>query len=462
MSNKPVVFIPGYIGTELRYRPENWTIFPPAPLDLLDSNKKRRLVALLADPKFDDPTDDVVPVEPIRTILGIAKQAAALYDLLDSLDYDTSGDGPDFRAVAWDWRKAVDDRVTQAAVAQAIDELSANDRKVVVIPHSAGGLVLRKLLESRPELARKIDEVLAFGVPWCGAADALLGLFEPERVGFGPLSLSSSEVRQVTRHAQATYDLCPLNPATSDLARVNLFVENGQPAAPLLRTSWMDEPFMLPLAAKADQRMGSQQPEITLGGGFAMPPVTNVAGWGAKTIAQCDLNADHTLTFSDSPFQLGDGTVPLASAGWIRGPRVRTMYVPIGAYPVANLPMRHSRIWDSPPVLQLLREVLQDAAREPFIAASVDANDFQDPGKSTVKLRISAADANGNALPDCVATLRFGAGNNPVVALNTVRKDVEVTRTHLAPNATADLFRLPIDIRWRGGSTQRVVVFHTA
>ena len=86
-------------------------------------------------------------------------------------------------------------------------------------------------------------------------------------------------------------------------------------------------------------------------------PVTNVVGFGVPTDVTCVVGSEVKFEESDQ----GDGTVALKSSAWIQGPGVRTLSIPIGAYPTNAIPQRHPRLWDSPPVLQILNEVLLDA-----------------------------------------------------------------------------------------------------
>ena len=461
---KPVVFIPGYPASKLKFKPDNWTIFPPKLLDLTDPAKKQKIIDLLSTPKFNDPTDDVVATEPIRNLFGLSDLADSLYAVLEKFGYDFSEMSTNFRAVGWDWRKGLDDSSTQQAVETAIDDLTKNGGKVVVLPHSTGGLILRKLLEDKPALSQKIDEVIAFGVPWCGTLPSLRAITQPGNMGFGPFKISAADVARINAHAQAAYDLFPPNPATTENPPT-LFLDksSGQPASPLIKTSWIKQPFMNALAQKADQKFGNRTQTIQLGGGFAFPPVTNVVGWGAKnTLGQCDFGSDGSLIFSNATFQQGDGTNPLTSVEWLRGPKVRTMYLPIGAYPIGQIPKNHPRIWDSPPVLQLLSEALEDAKRRPFVAVAADADDFQDATKPTVLLRLSAADEKGEALKDCVATLRFSGSQKIEIAMDTPRKDFTLKgRGNLKPNVNGTkFFRLPVDFKWKGGKASEVVIFH--
>lgn len=217
MPLKPVVFIPGYPATELWYAPEHWRIFPPSLSDLANSPRKQRLIALLAGP--DDPPGSVVPGEPIRDVLGIAKQAASLYDVLGGkFGYEAGNGSTSFAHVGWDWRKGVDDPSTVSAVSGAIERLSnANGGAgVVVIPHSTGGLVLRSVLESRPDIAARIDQVLAFGVPWAGTLKALHAIGVGDAEGILLWRINADEARRIASHSQAAWDLVPPDPARTD------------------------------------------------------------------------------------------------------------------------------------------------------------------------------------------------------------------------------------------------------
>src|SRR5262245_37749657 len=171
MAIKPLVFIPGFPASELRQLSTGKTFFPPTAGDLLSDTKKRKLIRLLSGP--DVPPGDIVAGPPIRSILKLGKlelgkRAEALYDLLrNSYQYTVDG-GNNFRAIGWDWRQAIDAAKVKADVVAAVDELSAANggARVVVLVHSTGGLVLRRLLEQTPSLAAKIEHILSLGIPW--------------------------------------------------------------------------------------------------------------------------------------------------------------------------------------------------------------------------------------------------------------------------------------------------------
>jgi pimeloyl-ACP methyl ester carboxylesterase len=449
---KPLVFIPGVPATELWYRHggEELRIFPPHTEHLQDAAMKKRVFGLLAGP--DDPPGSVVPGRPITSVTGLSKQAKSLYDLLEKdFGYDVSRDSGEFAAVGWDWRKGIDDPQTESAVTGAINRLfEATGKRVVVMPHSTGGLVFRSVLEKNPALAERIEQVVAFGVPWAGTLAALHSAAIGESAGFFFIKLIRGEESQrFLSRAQALYDLLPPDPHKTDMAGVNLFMRDGQQAGPCVVLDWIgaDRPHMLPLARNADARFGARTREIA-----GLPPTTNVVGWGVATLSQCDLRADNTLRFSDSPTQLGDGTAPLVSASWLRGANVRTMYIPIGAFNSDNQPHHHGNIWDSPPVRQLLREVLGDQQRAPLIAASIDGDDVIDPTRDPFRVRISAADADGKPLRDCVVTLKPSNGTIPVL-MREVLATVRVSRRNLHTNVGNDQYRFNAEVKWAGGQS---------
>lgn len=466
MPLKPVVFIPGFPASELRQQSRRRTIFPPGLTDLLDREKKKELVRLLVGP--DDPPGDIVAGEPIRGVMEIAKQAQSLYDILrQHFGYTLQG-GDDLAPVGWDWRLAVDHPKVQDDVVQAIDRLSqANGgRKVVVIIHSTGGLVFRALLEQRPEVAARIDQVLAFGIPWAGTLKALLYAGQGEPFGLviagqRIAGFSKTEVRELMSHCQAAYDLFPPDPAKTDMRgtdgkALNLFLAGNRQAGPLVDLGWIPasstKDYMRELAGRADQRLGTRSSEIRLPGGVATPPITNVVGWGVETDTRCTLAADGKLDFGP-PTKEGDGTVALVSASWLRGAGVRTFFLPIGVYPTSGIPNPHSRIWDSPPVLDLFQQVLADKAPEPFVCAAADGDQAIDR-RSDVTLRLAAADKNGNALPNARATFPGFPGLRAVAFGNTPRKEIVLRRGNLRGNAAPDLFRFVVHVTWGAAGTE--------
>lgn len=465
MPLKPVVFVPGFPASELKQKSTQTTIFPPALADLLDADKRKALIRLLSGP--DVPPGDIVAGEPIRGVLPVAKQAQSLYDLLREYGY-SSQDGSLLAPIGWDWRKGVDDAQVQADLSGAIERLAqAHGRPVVVIIHSTGGLVLRALLEAKPELAKSIEQILAFGIPWAGTLAAVRYLAKGEAFGLiiagkKLIGLSASEVRQAMTHCQAAYDLFPPDPKKTDLhgpdgGEVGLFVDSaGGQIGPLVATAWIpsgsSKDFMREMAAQADQRLGQRTSTIKLDG-VATPPITNVVGWGAGTDTRCVMASDGTLDFRPET-SAGDGTVAMASAGWLRGPGVRSLVLPIGLYATNFIPGIHSRIWESPPVRQAFNQVLLDAEPMPWVCGAIDGDEAIDRSVPFT-VRLVAADANGNPLPGAKVTFQGIPGNPTVSFGNLLRKEIVVQRGGLTANVGSNLCRFRADISWgTGGSGQ--------
>src|SRR6185295_16731671 len=312
MAIKPLVFIPGLPGSELRQVSTGKTFFPPSPSDLISETKKKKLVRLLSGP--DVPPGDIVAGQPIRSLrlgkIELGKRAEALYDLLRNSYHYTIDGGNNFRAIGWDWRKAIDAPEVQADIVAAIDTLSAaNDgARVVMLVHSTGGLVLRRLLEQQPRLVEKIEQILALGVPWAGTLAAVKLIAKGEKFGFGPVSLSAANVREALRRSQAAYDLFPPDPAPgkADLRDsagrpLNLFVGEGpnprKMLSPLVDLRWVRpaDPQVAAMATDADGRLGIRPSEITLSDSLPVPPITNIAGWGVTMETTAVLSANGGL-----------------------------------------------------------------------------------------------------------------------------------------------------------------------
>ena len=334
--------------------------------------------------------DGLVAGGPILSVAGLAKQAASLYDNLEKLGYSEANGN--LVPVGWDWRKSIDDVLVQSALARALDECG----RATIVAHSTGGLVFRAFLEANPAYAAKIDRLIAFAVPWNGTLDAMAALEGQVSLQIaGIFGFNAPEVQQIVKTCKAAYELLP-------------------PATPAPKT--ID----------------------------GAPPIVNVCGWGAETIDAYSVD-NGSVTFMRS--KSGDGTVPFASSSWLDAPR--EYYVPIGAYEVNAIPEKHPHIWDSPPVMNLLDQLVGTAAPKPFVAAAVDSDD-NFPGVDPVRVRIAAHDENGGALPDARVSLLSQSW--PIVK----RLDIDVPRAGLTNNANG-FARVPITVDWTGGSAKTAI-----
>jgi pimeloyl-ACP methyl ester carboxylesterase len=451
MPMKPVVFIPGFPASELWRITPRRMLFPPGLDDIATAGKREELIAQLCEvatpPK-------VAAGQPIRRVMMIAKQAESLYDILRGRFGYTINSGDNFRAIGWDWRVAIDDSEVQREIREKIDALKqATKRKVVVVLHSTGGLVFRRLLESDPALAGKVESIVAFGVPWAGTLKAFRYLTDGEAMGFLTARLSAAQTRKIIRCAQAAYDLCPPDPARTDFStpdgeRFKLVQNAGRRAiAPMKTTSWMpDDPAIHQRAALADSRLGARSWSLD-----SEIPVVNLAGWGLATETLCTIEG-RRVDYQKTPE--GDGTVPYLSASWLRGAAVRTLPLPIGVTVTDLVPDPHSQLWNCEPVGQILDEVLRDLPPAPFVHASVD-NDTSLDRNRDVLVRIAAAEADGAPLSGATVTIHLARSDKQPRRMSGTRLEISFKRTAaMQANFGSRFFRFRLDVEWDGGSKE--------
>ncbi|MFL6248767.1 MAG: lipase/acyltransferase domain-containing protein [Thermoanaerobaculia bacterium] len=447
---KPVVFIPGFPASELRDAATNEVVFPPSPGTLLSGSRKRKFFELMLDVP-----GRLVAGPPIRSVLNLAKQAQSLYDLLEHFGYTIAREGPsvDFAPVGWDWRLGVDAEPTMNAVATAIAGFAP--QKVVVVLHSTGGLVFRAFLARHPELVDSIDEVLAFGAAWCGTLEALYAVHEGRaQTILGIPLMTADESANLIGHAQAAYDLFPPDPARTDLDDVKLVHGlDGHLKGANVDLSWIKanrRDYAVPRAQSANERLGARPRDFEL-------PLTNVVGWGAATHPGAVLE-EQDIHFLPDEKDAGDGTVPRLSASWIRGPHVRTLLVPIGAFVADPIADRHAHMWDSLAVTDIFRELFRPGTpRNPFVAAAADSDDAIDLNSGSVTIRLTAQSNDGQPLPNCIATARIIKKKIPIPFQGRTSAIFRLNRQGIESNF-GHLFRFEIDFTWDGGSRKNVAV----
>lgn len=448
--SRPIIFIPGFPASELRDR-SGRTVFPPSPGDLLDGKRKKAFFE-----KMLEIPGDLVAGPPIRTVLGIAKQAQSLYDLLGRHGYAISGDGvgPDFKGVGWDWRLGIDDKQTMQAIATAVKSFAP--RKVVFLLHSTGALVFRAFLSAYPRLETSIEQVLAFGGAWCGTLEALFAVHCGHSKSILGLNLiTTDEGANLIGHMQAAYDLFPPDPARTDLGDMQLVHGGkGKPAGPNVDLSWIKAARMQyakPLARRADARLGQRDRD------FGDLRLTNVVGWGGPTWPAA-LLVKNDIVFPAEDKDFGDGTVPMASASWIQGRNVRTIFVPIGAFVADPIPDLHAHMWESLAVTQVLKQVLEDEEPGALVAAAADSDEAIDLDSEFVTIRITAQTSEGQALPDCVAFAKVNGATIPIPFSGSTRRILRLKREGIRHNVSNDVFRFTIDFKWKGGSHPNLAV----
>ncbi len=463
---KPTIFVPGLPGSHLLDRDTEKKLFLNIPA-ILSPSRKKEILRRLRGPDDLVAGDDVVAGKPIRRVakllfFDLAKQADSLYDIL-------RGIGSEPAKFGWDWRRPVYDRPMLERLEEAIVRLHrTTGKQVVVIVHSTGGLVIRRLLEEQSGnsgFLSRIERVIAFGVPWAGLPKPFLYLDGERSFGLG--LINRRQARDLLGHSWAAFDLLPPDPAKTDMTDqtgtpLNMVVDgNGRQVSPLIKRDWFHPDLKRPMdlrADAADRELGRRSATLELG-----IPVTNVVGWGTETTFRAQITGSgsrQSVEFfdgkGDATLDGGDGTIPRVSAAWLRGPEVNTYHVPVGIVPRATK-HPHSTLWRNPGGRNLLRHFVGGKPLAPFLYATVDDSDFF--SGDTVRVRVVALDAGGQPLADArVKTRDLSGGQQIEQAFDSAREGrhlMRIPRARIRP-VSNHLRRFQVEIRGQDGDDTRI------
>ena len=283
-NRRPVVFIPGLLGSELwRGSQRLW----PNVSHLLRHPEDFRL-------------PDSVPLEPravvedvivVPGVISLGRYSRLKQFLTGSLGYQPDVDLFDF---PYDWRQDVRDSASK--LADFIDRLPVQDPPVIVA-HSLGSLVARYYVEVLGGSA-KVARLIMLGGPHRGGAKAVLAIIAGS--GLLPFGLMAEHVRRAFATYPSAYQLLPSYDAVFDegAIAIDLIEESG----------WLSEgdPQLFAAARELRQELPPQ----------SSIPAASVFGYGQKTIARLNVRrrgGAWDLVDVVQP-QAGDGTVPIASA----------------------------------------------------------------------------------------------------------------------------------------------------
>ena len=313
---KPVIYVPGLPASHISNMTTGKTVF----LNLFN----------FGDPLLQCP-DDLHATEPIRAgmpirraltllMFDLAKQAQSLYDLLGRCGIDPV-------RVGWDWRRPVYDDVfsdpagpfsVQHRLTRAIRETrNSSGKKVVIVVHSTGGLVLRSLLEQDPSLVDDIELVFAFGVPWAGTPRSI----ETINGQKGFVVVGPERAQEILACSWAAWDLFPPDPThLQDVSGKPLMMTYRQTPTgqrqvnALVDTDWINSlPSHLQASARqraaaANAHLGLRKPTFDLQGNRLR--LVNVVGWGYPTSVEVELlgtGASATLNVLPEDIVVGPG-----------------------------------------------------------------------------------------------------------------------------------------------------------
>jgi pimeloyl-ACP methyl ester carboxylesterase len=314
-QRQPIIFIHGFAGSRIACGSDE--LWPPTigsvGSDLLDMQ--------LAD-DGSSPASGTCGAEP-SGILDSAYGSDVYQSTLDFLDQLTTDTHVPHYTFVWDWRKdprqqllALNTMVNDAL--NAPEQKAEGVKKVVLMGHSMGGLVMRAYLND-PSLAQKVSRAVTIGTPYWGAPKAIFPLAAGiESPGFSALNaimaLSKTEFQQFARNLMGAYFLYPSanygpwltvdgrSPSPLDQAGLLNYVDSLHGNSGLLSSA---------LSAHANTLDGFKENGVEF---------RAFVGTGLNTIGAVRLSsgADGLAADANVTWTNGDGTVPVKSA--VQGP----------------------------------------------------------------------------------------------------------------------------------------------
>jgi pimeloyl-ACP methyl ester carboxylesterase len=284
-ARRPVVFVPGLMGTELWIGSERlW----PNPMTIISNPEVFRLPG---DPR----------IEP----RGIVNEVVIVPHLIEQRQYSALGDylvaglgytrGKDLLEFGYDWRQDV--RLSAQRLGEAIERWQIK-APITIIGHSLGTLVTRYYVE-RLGGKRLAERVILMGGPHYGTPKAIAAILSGPSIL--PFSMGAERMRKVLATFPSSYQILPIYPCVVD--------QDGNRIDVFKNDSWLPE---------------RQRPYLSCGhsyqhevGKVSSVPTVSIFGYGLKTILR--LRADRR---SDGQWQkvdfvedtAGDKSVPSGSA----------------------------------------------------------------------------------------------------------------------------------------------------
>ena len=284
-ARRPVVFVPGFGGSELWLGSDKiW----PAPKMILSNPEIFRLPG-------DARIEARNIVSDVVIIPGIMKQEqySRLGDYLESgLGYTR---GKDLFEFAYDWRQDI--RLNSQRLAQAIESWNIRS-PVTIIAHSLGTLVSRYYVEKYGG-KDKVERLVLMGGPQYGTPKSLAIIM----VGPGllPFGFGDERMRQVLNTMPSSYQILPIYPCVFDQygRQIDLLEDEG----------WLPENqrHFLGMTCSFRKELGFH----------ASVPTVSIFGYGLKTVLRMKVNrrSDGSWEKMEPLDELGgDLTIPAGSA----------------------------------------------------------------------------------------------------------------------------------------------------
>lgn len=288
-GRKPIVFIPGFLGSQLW---DGETLLWPNLRLLLSQSDRLKL----PDTR---PITARGLVENVVVVPGLFKleQYSQLTEFLnESLGYQV---GKDLLPFCYDWRK--DLRIAAHKLKEEVTAFRASlpdpTSKVILIAHSMGCLVTRYFLDvlGGDQMA---ERVILMGGPQLGTPKIVISLLTGKVL---PRGLLGGQIRNAISTFQGAYQLLPTYPTVFDRA--------GQPVDMFADSRWADQPFR-EFVRDAHAFRNELSPTARL-------PTLCIVGYGNATVTRAVVDIDDEGRWQHIEFiesDEGDSTIPVASA----------------------------------------------------------------------------------------------------------------------------------------------------
>jgi hypothetical protein len=299
----PVVFLPGFLGSEIEGC-SGETLWPPSAWPPTNG-------AHLEDMRLDG--TGCPDAHPTGAALG-SVLGKDIYDGVQSwLDSKTpGGDQVSHVVYGWDWRKSPDAAMVglNTAINDALDQdlpkRQGADR-VVFLAHSYGGLLGKWYMAQSQDNADKVARVLTMGTPWWGSPKVLMplafGIESPLNEPGMDLVLPNDDLQAFARSLAGLFELFPSAHFGPWLVAAGQVQDSAGVRATVQALG--GDPSLYDAA--------QQHHDSTYDGYFdndGKTDVQAVVGAGLPTFGSVILNSASTLV----GWVNGDGTVPLLSA----------------------------------------------------------------------------------------------------------------------------------------------------
>lgn len=193
--------IPGIMGTELR---KGSDLLWPNILRMLSINNDR----------FMDPlafTDDRNPLDFSIETGEVISNPNRAYNYSERLIAELQSKSFSPALFPYDWRKSIESIAQD--LKSKIDSLAptGSGKKIDVVAHSQGGLVIKYLLYTQPEYRAKIGKLIFVGTPHLGAPKATKALLYGDAMGVDllGLGLDPQEIKRIGQNMPSVYELMP-------------------------------------------------------------------------------------------------------------------------------------------------------------------------------------------------------------------------------------------------------------